>query len=318
MTSDASPFLSNRDPVCPADLLAKAQACPTPRVAIARAGAALPMIAAKEATNAGIMIPLFTGESDDIRRHADRLNWDISKYSIINTSGAVEAGEAAARACGDGRADVLMKGQLHSDTFMKAAFSRDAGLKTTARVVHIFHISHPDGGPPLLISDAAVNVTPNMKTRKGAVKAVVSLLHMLGNLRPKVAFLSATESPIPSVPSSMEARELCDWSSANVDGADFSGPLALDLILSGEAAEIKELGDDPVAGKADAVIVPDIVSGNTLFKSLVYLSGGCAAGIAMGAKIPILLTSRADPPAARLASAALAAIVSAKQNPPKA
>ena len=127
----------------------------------------------------------------------------------------------------------------------------------------------------------------------------------------KVAFLSATESPIESVPSSMEGRELRDWARENVDGADFSGPLAFDLIMSPKAVAAKKLTGNPVAGQADAIIVPDIVSGNALFKSFVYLCGGCAAGIVLGAKVPILLTSRADPPAARLASACLAALLKA-------
>jgi len=267
------------------------------------------MQAAFEATKAGLMFPVFTGERDMVEDEAKNLGWDISPFSLIETEGEEDAARAAAAACGDGRADVLMKGHLHTDVFMKAALSRDAGLRTGARLVHIFHITHPDGGRPLLISDAAVNVAPSIETRKSAISQMVSLLHTLGNKKPKVALLSATESPIPSVPSATEARELCDWAKANVAGAEFSGPLAVDLIFSHHSAAIKGLEDDPVAGQADAVVVPDIVSGNTLFKSLVYLSGGCAAGVVLGAKVPILLTSRADPAAARLASAALAAIV---------
>lgn len=305
-----SPFLSSRQAVCPPDLLAQAQAAGTPRVAIARAGSSLPMEAAKEATEAGIMVPVFTGERDLIAAEAEKLSWNISEFEILDAVGEAASGQAAAFACGEGRADVLMKGQLHTDVFMKSALNRDAGLRTGNRLVHIFHISHPDGGTPMLISDAAVNVAPNMETRQDACREVVKLLHLLGNAAPKVAVLSATESVIESVPSSVEGRELADWGNDNIADASFSGPLALDLILSPESVATKGLSDDPVAGKADAIIVPDIVSGNALFKSLVYLSGGCAGGIVMGAKVPILLTSRSDPPAARLASAALAAIVS--------
>ena len=312
-----SPFLSAAQPVCPPDLLRKAQACVAPRVAIARAGADMPMQAAKEATDLGIMTPVFTGEPDDIRRIADRLNWDISSYPLIAATGETAAGLAAARACGAGEADILMKGQLHSDTFLKTAIARQSNLRTHARLVHIFHITHPDGGKPLLICDGAVNVAPDVENRKAATREVVKLLHKLGNARPKIAFLSATESVIPSVPSSVQARELADWARANIAAADFSGPLALDLILSVAAAQIKGLTGDPVAGHADAVIVPDIVSGNVLFKALVYLAGGCAAGIISGAKVPLLLTSRADPPAARLASIALAVVASAKSKAPQ-
>lgn len=305
-----SPFLTNREAATPSGLLTLAQSSGTPRVAIARAGAALPMEAAKAATDAGIMTPIFTGEADTINAEADKLDWDISGYEIIAADGEEAAGRAAALACGEGRADVLMKGHLHTDVFMKSALSRDNGLRTGNRLVHVFHISHPDGGKPILISDAAVNVSPDLETRKAAITSCVDLLHKLGTAEPKVAMLSATESVLPAVPSSGEGRELRDWAVENIQNALFSGPLALDLILSPESAAIKGMGNDPVAGDADAIIVPDIVSGNALFKSLVYLSGGCAAGVVMGARVPILLTSRADPAAARLASVALAAILS--------
>ena len=308
---DLSAFLSKHDPICPPGLLTKAQAGPPARVAIAAAGAALPMEAAKDAADAGILVPVFTGVADDIRRQADRLNWDISAYQIEEADGEAASAAAAASICGAGDADVLMKGHLHSDAFMKAALSRDAGLRTGSRLVHIFHISPPDGGPGVLISDAAVNVAPDLRTRKTAVDEVISLLALLGTSTPRIAFLSATESAIPSVPSSLEAAELRDWARDTYPQAQVSGPLAFDGIFSSEAAAIKGMADDPVTGQADAVIVPDIVSGNAIFKALVYLSGGCAAGVVTGAKVPILLTSRADPPAARLASVALAAILNA-------
>ncbi len=303
-----SPFLSTREAQVPQDLIARAQTFGAPRVAIARAGAPLPMEAAMEATKAGIMIPVFVGEADMILAEAAKLGWDISSYALHDTTGEEEAGLTAAGLCGAGEAEVLMKGQLHTDVFMKSAVSRNAGLRTGNRFVHIFHISHPDGGKPILISDAAVNVNPDVITRQSAIVEVKKLLNKLGNDRPKIAILSATESAIPSVPSSMEGKALAEWARENVEDIDVSGPLALDLIISPKAVATKKLTDDPVAGNADAIIVPDIVSGNALFKAFVYLTGGCAAGIVTGAKVPILLTSRADPPAARIASAALAAI----------
>jgi phosphate acetyltransferase len=305
----ASPFLTNQKAVLPSGLLTLAQSVATPRVAIARAGAELPMQAAFDATKAGIMQPVFTGEADAIRAEADKLGWDISGYEIIATDGEEAAGHAAALACGEGRADVLMKGHLHTDVFMKSALSRDNGLRTGGRLVHVFHLTHPSGGKPLLVSDAAVNVAPDMDTRKAAITYCVDLLRKLGVAEPKVAMLSATESVLPAVPSSGEARALRDWARGEIPNAHFSGPLALDLILSPESVAIKGMGDDPVAGNADAIIVPDIVSGNTLFKSLVYLSGACAAGVVMGAKVPILLTSRADASEARMASVALAGVL---------
>lgn len=305
----ASSFLSSASPNCPADLIARARSAGPARVAIAAAGAPLPMIAAKEAADSGVMIPIFVGEAAAIQAEAASLNWDISSYQVIDASGEEGAGRAAAELTGRGEADALMKGHLHTDVFMKAALNRDAGLRTGERLVHIFHISPPDGGRALMVSDAAVNVAPDMLTRQSALKSVARMGRALGIETPRIAVLSATESAIPSVPSSMEAAELTAWAKDNAPEAAVSGPLALDLILSPEAVAVKGLENDPVAGKADAVIVPDIVSGNALFKSLVYIGGGCAGGVVLGAKAPILLTSRADPPAARLASACLAAIM---------
>lgn len=303
-----SPFISDREAVAPQDLIDRAKQFGPPRVAIARAGSPLPMEAAEDATKAGIMTPVFVGEADMILAEAAKLDWDISAYPLHDTTGEEEAGRVAAGLCGAGEADVLMKGQLHTDVFMKSAVNRDAGLRTGHRFVHIFHITHPDGGRPILISDAAVNVAPDMETRQSSVIEVKKLLNKLGNDRPKIAVLSATESPIPAVPSSIDGRALADWARANVDGVDVSGPLAFDLIMSPKAVATKKMTNDPVAGQADAIIVPDIVSGNALFKAFVYLTGGCAAGVVTGAKVPILLTSRADPPAARITSVALAAI----------
>ncbi len=304
-----SAFLSDRSPVCPTGLLSEAQRHRPPTVVIANAGADLPMQAAKEATEAGIMVPVFTGSPDDINHAADRLGWDISRYQTIKAGNEIEAGMAAAKACGAGMADVLMKGHISTDVFLKSALDKTAGLRTESRLVHVFHITPPDGTRPLLLSDAAVNISPDIETRQASTRFVVSLLRILGTKTPKVAFLSASEKPMRAMPSTIEARQLRDWARSQIPDALFSGPLALDLIFSSTSAKIKGLSDDPVAGKADAIIVPDIVSGNAIFKSLVYLTGACAAGVVFGAKVPILLTSRADPPAARLASLAIAAII---------
>ena len=218
----STPFLSTREAQTPLDLIARAQSFGAPRVAIARAGAPLPMEAAQQATEAGLMVPVFVGEADMIQTEAAKLDWDISGYALHDTTGEEEAGKTAAALCGAGEADVLMKGQLHTDVFMKSAVSRDAGLRTGNRFVHIFHISHPDGGKPLLVSDAALNVSPDIATRQAAIVEVEKLLNALDNNRPKIAILSATESAIPSVPSSMEAKELSDWAGENVQGSDVS------------------------------------------------------------------------------------------------
>jgi len=304
--------LNSVEAVCPDDLIERALKFAPPRIAIARAGAPAPMEAAQDAAEAGVMIPVFVGERDRIEREAKALNWDISGFELIEAEGEDGSAAAAASVVREGQADVLMKGHLHTDSFMKAAINRDYGLRTDKRFVHIFHMSAPSGGKPLLISDAAVNVAPSMSTRQDAIQLVTDLAQRLGTERPRIAILSATETPIEAVPSSIEGRDLAAWAAENVPDADVRGPLAMDLILSSEAAETKGMADDPVAGQADAIIVPDIVAGNALFKTLVYVGGACAAGVVMGGSAPILLTSRADPPAARLASAALSQILCAK------
>lgn len=305
----ANPFLSKHTPVCPDNLLTLARKNPPAKTAIVRAGSPLPMQAAKAAVDAGIMEPVFIGEKDDINREACAISWDIRAFEIVDTKGEEEAALQGALLGNKGDVDVVMKGNLHTDQFMGALIRKDTGIRTSNRLVHVFYITDPVEQRPMIISDAAVNVTPDMKTRQSALIAVDDLARKTGIERPKIAVLSATESAIPSVPSSMEAAELAEWAKENVPTSDVSGPLAMDLILSQESADTKGLSDDPVAGKADGIIVPDIVSGNAIFKSLVYMGGGCAAGIVLGGKIPVLLTSRADPAEARLASAALAAIM---------
>ena len=307
MAREQSLFLSTRTPTCPPGLIERAQLYPKPRIAIAGAGGISSMAAAKDATLLDIMIPIFIGKKELIKSEATALDWDIDSFEIIDVDGEVQIGLTAAKICGDGGADILMKDQIHSDIFIKSALDKSSGLRTGRRLIHIFHISHPDGGRPILISDAAVNILPGSKTRKEIAREIVRVLRIIGTQNPKVAVLSATEVPNPAMASSIEARELVEWCSDNIKGAEFSGPLALDTILSCQSSKIKGIEGDQVAGQADAIIVPDIVSGNTLFKALVYLSAGCAAGVVTGAKVPLLLTSRADPPAARLASIALAA-----------
>jgi len=285
-------------------------------VVIAQAGAALPMQAAQQAVIAGIMEPVFVGVPDEIAKQAAALDWDISDYRIIAATSEADAAQKAAALCGVGEGDVLMKGHLHTDIFMKSVLFRNNGLRTENRLVHLFHMSVPDAADPLILSDCAVNVSPDITTKKAALGYCVEMLQMVGASHPKIAILSATETPIASVPSSIDAQKLMEWASQAHTEADVVGPLSLDLILSDESVRIKGLQGNLVAGKANAVIVPDIVSGNVLFKSLVYLAGACAAGIVMGAKVPILLSSRADPPEARLASVALATIMASATKKP--
>ncbi|MGI9521519.1 MAG: phosphate acyltransferase [Hyphomicrobiaceae bacterium] len=300
-------FLDPRPCVCPATLLTRAkEGQRRTRVAVANAGGELSIASCKAAFDADLIEPVLIGESEDIRRAAESLEWDITPFELIETSDEETAARVATSAVREGRADVLMKGQLHTDVLMRAALDRDQGLRAGRRFVHVFHLTTPETDRPLILSDCAVNVLPDVATRKVAVSCVIEVCRSVGLGEPKVALLSATEEASSSVPSSVEADEIVRWGRAAYPAAMFSGPLAMDIILSKEAARIKGRSADPVSGDADAIVVPDLVTGNALFKTFVYLRAACAAGIVLGGTAPIVLTSRADPPEARLASLALA------------
>jgi phosphate acetyltransferase len=192
---------------------------------------------------------------------------------------------------------------------MRALLGRDAGLRTGNPFTHLFYMTMPGRNEGLIITDAALNPAPDIDIRKAITTNAVSMMRLLGVDRPKVALLSATEVPNPRIPSSVEAAEITAWAKVHLPDAEVAGPLAFDLAVSQHAATLKGV-TSPVAGHADIIVVPEIVSGNALFKMMVQFMGACAGGLVMGAKVPIVLTSRADPPVARLASVALATIVS--------
>ena len=265
---------------------------------------------AKQAFDLDLIEPIFVGPRNKVEKEAKNLDWDISNFRVINASEEEKAGDISAALCGNGEADILMKGDLHSDTFMRSVIARKNNIRTRNKIVHQFYITNDDMSTGIMISDAAVNIKPSEKTLKTITETMVNSLKLLGIETPKIAFLSASEMVMENMESTVVAQNLREWAKENIKDAFFSGPLALDLIISREAAIKKGLGEDPVAGQSNGIIVPEIVSGNTLYKSLVYFAGGCAAGIVLGAKVPVLLTSRADPPEARLASIALASILS--------
>ncbi|MCF6320416.1 MAG: bifunctional enoyl-CoA hydratase/phosphate acetyltransferase [Rhizobiaceae bacterium] len=304
-----NPFVTDIQPVCPTHLLELAARFKPTRTAIASAGFPLPMRSAHHAFEAGILEPVFVGNKNSINAEAEELGWDIAGFEIIEAESEKQCARASALLGRERKVASIMKGHLHTDEFMKAMISHKVGIRIAKRFYHLFYISEPESGQPLIISDAAVNVSPTIETRKALLVHIDKLARATGINRPRIAILSATESEIKTVPSSLEAAELCRWAKDNLPTSDVSGPLAFDLVLSARAAKIKNIKNNPVAGAADAVLVPDIVSGNVLFKALVYLGGGCAGGIVMGGNVPVLLTSRADAPAARLASCALASIV---------
>ena len=264
---------------------------------------------AVQSLEAGLCVPHLIGEEDEIKAIAAKAGLSLEGCIIHHSEGEAGAIQTAISLAQDDTIQGFVKGQLHTDVFMGGLVARDAGMRTDQRMVHVFAMFPPDGGTPLLISDGAVNVAPNIETRVAAALNVASLCRALEIERPKIAILSATESQIASVPSSVEAAEIASLATAQDDSADYEGPLSLDLAIAPAAVAQKGLRDSVVAGAANGVIMPDIVSGNVLFKSLVWFGGGAAAGLVMGARLPIILTSRSDPAPARLASIALGAIM---------
>ena len=307
-------MLSKNPVKCPKLLLKMAQAYPPVQTAIVNAGAHLPMASAKAATAARLIEPVFFGNADEIKSQATMLGWDISDYELIHATSEMQAAELAAKAASTGNISSLMKGNIHTDVFLKKLLDKQWGLRTGHRLTHVFYMSVAGHERGLIITDAAVNVQPDFETSKLIVSNAVIFAQALGIAKPNVAVLSATEEPSIAIPSSIHAAKLAKWASENIDSARVCGPLAFDLAVSRNAARIKKI-DHPVAGNADIVVVPEIVAGNALYKMMVYFMGACAAGIVLGAKVPIILTSRADPPEARLASAALASIISQNHRP---
>ena len=234
---------------------------------------------------------------------------DISAYPIVDVPHSHAAAEKAVELVLNGQAEALMKGSLHTDELMAAVVRRDGGLRTSRRVSHCFVMDVPAYEEALIISDAAVNIMPTLQDKVDIVQNAIDLAHALAFPEVRVAILSAMETVNPQVPSTVEAAALCKMADRKqITGAVLDGPLALDNAISLTAAEIKKI-DSPVAGRANVLIVPDLEAGNMLAKSLSFLAGADAAGIVLGARVPIILTSRADSELTRLASCAVAVLV---------
>jgi phosphate acetyltransferase len=307
------PFLSDTPPHAPERLLKQARGLPPMRVALVNAGAELPLQGLREAAEAGFAEPILIGDAARIKACAERIGWDIADIRLVH---APQAGAApmAAELARTGQVQAIMKGQIHTSTFLKALLPMAAGLREAgARCGHVFHITAPHSDRPLLLTDAALNVDPDIETRQACLTHAVTLARQLGMERPKAGILSANEDPIPSLQNSMDAAVIADWARTALPEAEVAGPMALDLIFSKEAADAKNYSS-PVAGDADIVLTPNITTGNALFKLMMLGMGCCCAGVLLGAKVPILLTSRAQSPAARIASAALG-VIAAEARP---
>jgi len=261
------------------------------------------------AARLGLISPILVGPQQRIRDAAAQADIDLAGYTIVDVAHSHAAAEKAVELVLQGRAEALMKGSLHTDELMGAVVRRENGLRTSRRISHCFIMDVPGYDQALIISDAAVNIQPTLEDKKHIVQNAIDLAHALAFPEVRVAILSATETVNPKVLSTVEAAALCKMADRKqITGGILDGPLALDNAISLEAAAIKQI-DSPVAGRANVLIVPDMEAGNMLAKSLSFLAGADAAGIVLGARVPIILTSRADSELSRLASCAVAALV---------
>jgi phosphate acetyltransferase len=270
--------------------------------------------AAVDAAKAGLIAPILVGPVARIKEAAAKSGLDIAAYPLVDAAFSHESAEKAVELVRAGKAQALMKGSLHTDELMGAVVSRDTGLRTARRISHCFVMDVPGHAEPLIITDAAVNIAPKLGEKIDIVQNAIDLAHDLGADEVRVAILSAMETVNPEVPSTLEAAALCKMADRKqITGALLDGPLALDNAISPEAAKIKKI-ESPVAGRANVLVVPDLEAGNMLAKSLTFLAGADAAGIVLGARVPVILTSRADSLIARLASCAVATLVAAARR----
>jgi phosphotransacetylase len=293
----------------PAYLLKKAKHLPRCPMAIAGAENEVVLKSARKATENGIITPILIGNADLIKELSNDIGWNITEFELINLIREEAISEAAVSLAASSVVKGIMKGHVHTDTLMRFVIKKDSGLRTDRHISHVFHMTVPGCEKVLLITDGAINVAPNISARMEIIRNAIDVSHALGNPEPRVAVLSGTEVANPSMPSSLESVEIIKRAhNGEIKGCIIDGPFAFDLAVSPEAAKIKGI-DSPVAGKADIIVVPNIEMGNGLFKMMVYFMSGLASGIVMGAKVPIVLTSRADPPEARFASTLIASII---------
>ena len=300
-------MLSNKEIICPNNLLDQAHKKKGIKVAIVNAGKPLPMISVHDAVNENLIEPIFIGNKEDILQCAEDIKWDISKFEIINEPIENNTAEVAAKLAKEGKIRIIVKGHIHTDVLMKEVLKREYNLLGKVRLSHIWHMTIGKVDKPLIITDGALNVLPNIKTKMHILKNVINFSNRIGIARPKVSVLSATEEVLESVPSSMEAAEITKLAKNENLNADVFGPLAFDNSISKKSATIKGI-KNIVAGDADVLLVPSVETGNALVKMLIYFCGACAAGVVVGGKVPVVITSRSDEAQARLASIAAAVV----------
>lgn len=300
-------MLSNKQIVCPDNLLECANKKKGVKACIVNAGKPLPMLSIQDAVAEKLIEPIFIGDQKEILKCAENLKWDISNYQIINEVLENNTAAIAAKLAAEDQIKIIIKGHIHTDILMKEVLKREYNLLNKTRLSHIWHMTIEKNDKPLIITDGALNVMPNVKTKMQILKNAINFSHRIGIERPKIAILSATEEILDNMPSSVEAAELTKLAKKENLNADVFGPLAFDNAISKKSVAIKGIKND-VAGIADVLLVPNVETGNALVKMLVYFSGACAAGVIVGGKVPIVITSRSDEASARLASIAAAVV----------
>ena len=300
-------MLSDKSTVCPLNLLDIAHQKRGIKAAIVNAGKELPMLSVMDAVKEKLIVPVLIGDEGGIKKIAEELKFDISDYEIVHEPIENNTAKVAAKLAGDGDVKIIVKGHIHTDVLMKEVLLRKYNLIGKTRLSHIWHMTLDKEDGPLIITDGALNVNPNVKTKMHILKNVIDFCHRIKIARPKVSILSATEEVLDSMQSSVDAKEICRLASKENFNADIFGPLAFDNSVSKKSATIKGIKNE-VAGDADVLLVPNVETGNALVKMMIYFMGACAAGVVVGGKVPVVITSRSDDATARLASIAAAVV----------
>ena len=300
-------MLSNKKIVCPNNLINLAKKSGTVDAAIVNAGEIFPMESVYKAVQHELINPIFIGNDSEIKKHAEKLNWDISKYKIIDEKDENSTASIAAKLASEGKAKIIVKGHIHTDVLIKAVFNRTLNLIGKKRLSHIWHMTLGADDKPFIITDGVINVLPKLGVKMHILRNAVDFANKIGISRPKVSILSATEEVLESVPSSVEANLITKKAKEEKINADVFGPLAFDNSVSKKSAAIKKIKNE-VAGNTDILLVPNVETGNALVKMMIYFMGACAAGVVVGCKSPVVITSRSDESEPRLASIAAAVV----------
>ena len=296
-------MLSNKKIIYPNNLINVAKKKGIVDAAIINAGEMFPMESVYKAVEHNLIKPIFIGNEKEIKKLSEKLKWDISKYKIIDEKNENSTAPIAAKLASDEKVKIIVKGHIHTDILMKAVLKRDLNLIGKQRLSHVWHMTLDKDDKPLIITDGVLNVLPKLETKMHILRNAVNFANKIGISRPKVAVLSATEEILASVPSSIDANLITKKAKEENIQADVFGPLAFDNSVSKKSAAIKKIKNN-VSGNTDILLVPNVETGNALVKMMIYFMGACAAGVVLGGKAPVVITSRSDEAESRLASIA--------------